>query len=248
MKNFFILLFTLFCTTLSAQKAEAGLYLGSIGYYGDIDVYAGNAIRFLRPAIGVLGKYHLNRMLVLRGGINYGRLYATDRNHPQSAWRSTRGFSFNTDFVEANLMGEVEWLSVNRDFRFDRDDKFLTYYTFGGFSYSYFNPKTDFNEPNPYFSTESINKDKLANYSQTTAAYGAGVGLKIDLGSGLILAAETRFMLTFSDYLDGISKSINSKDKDKYFFSGLTLTKAFGGEDTRYLSGFRRGNVICPKF
>lgn len=218
-----------------SQNFEAGLTLGLTTYNGDIDVVAQNLGSAMRPAIGLLGKYRLSNSLLLRGQILTGKLSGSEKNHP-TVWRQERGLSFEAKLTEVSALLEYEVVTKKR----------FTGFTFGGLGVTYFNPKTDFNLPNKYI--DDVNTDAQTNYKKITLTVPLGVGLKYSLPNEFYLSAEMGYRFVFTDYLDGISKVGNPDRKDTYYYSGLTLTKAFGGGKSGANRQFKNGDSNCPKF
>jgi OmpA-OmpF porin, OOP family len=233
----FTLAFALASLTLSAQNFEVGLTLGLSSYNGDIDINARNFGSSLKPGIGILGKYRLSNNWLLRGQFLSTKLSASEKNHPD-AWRQQRGFAFKSSLRELTVTAEYEFLQTGK----------WTAYAFGGVGVAFFNPKTDYNMPNPFITTD-INTDANTNFKKITPAIPLGLGVKYQLPWwDLNLALESGYRKVFTDYLDGVSKLANPDSKDTYFFTGLTLTKAFGGGKNAANRGFKQGNSNCPKF
>jgi hypothetical protein len=232
----FFFSFIAFLNTTLAQNFDIGLTLGVNAYNGDVDINAKNLPSTLRLGIGLVGKYRLSNSLLLRGHVITGTLAASEKNHSET-WRQARGLSFQTQMTE--LAGLVEWEFLEKGR--------TTLYAFGGAGATFFNPNTDFNEPNPFISTD-INADAKANFSKTTAVIPLGLGVKYGLNNNFNLSFEMGMRKTFSDYLDGISKTGNPNKNDVYLFSGLTLTKAFGGGKKAANRFFQKGGSDCPKF
>ena len=249
MKKFLII--CLFLTTnllVKAQNIEAGFFLGTAFYNGDIDVNLGNVFPQMRPAIGVFGRYHLNPTFALRAQVYVGKLFADEKNYGTSAFRSSRGFSFSSPVTEVSAVLEANLINLDRNFAFDRNDPFLSFYGFGGVGGAFFDPITNFNEPNPIIDDVSI--DKFAVYPKSSVVLIGGGGAKVKLTNELTLGLEVGVRKTFTDYLDGISLLVGPKAKDYYFFSGATISWSFGGGN-----GGRNGNwgnhgknVGCPTF
>ena len=95
---------------------------------------------------------------------------------------------------------------------------------------------------------DDVNPDAQTNYKKITLTVPLGVGLKYSLPNEFYLSAEMGYRFVFTDYLDGISKVGNPDRKDTYYYSGLTLTKAFGGGKSGANRQFKNGESNCPKF
>ncbi len=227
---------TFFSTRAVAQNFEIGLTVGATTYNGDIDIEPKNLESALRPAIGLVGKYRLSNSLLLRGHVITGKLSGSEKNH-SDAWRQLRGFAFETKMTELALLLEWEFFTKGR----------FTAFAFGGAGATFFNPKTDYNEPNLYILTD-INADSKANYKKITPTIPLGVGVKYAMNHHFNLSLEAGYRKVFTDYLDGISNIANPNRKDIYFITALTLTKAFGGGKSTANRLFKQGDSGCPKF
>lgn len=249
-----LMLFFSINTILGAQSFEAGLVLGTSFYNGDIDVNPKNLLPQIRPAAGFFGRYHLTSSWALRGHIFLGQIYGDEKKYPASSYRQERGFSFNSPLTE--LGAQVEWHSIKLDknFQFESDDPFISLFGFGGLGMAFFNPKTDFNEPNPIYDDVSVDRD--AQFKKRTASLIVGAGMKIRLTDQLGIGTEFGVRKAFSDYLDGISK-LSGKANDFYYIGGVSVYWVFGGEGFGGGGGFRGGSgnwqkrgkrVGCPTF
>ncbi len=219
-----------------AQNFEIGLTLGVNGYNGDVDIEPQNVSSTLQLGIGLVAKYRLSNRFLLRGHVITGKLSGSEKNHSE-AWRQERGFAFKTQMTE--LAGLLEWELIQKNR--------TTFFVFGGVGATFFNPTMDFNEPNSFILTD-INADAKANYKKVTAAIPIGLGVKYSLNNNFYLSLEGGFRTVFTDYLDGISKIANPDKNDMYLFTGLTLTKAFGGGKRASNRLFQKGGSDCPKF
>ena len=224
-----------FSNSLFSQNYEIGVTLGATLYNGDIDIVAQNLGSAMRPAVGILGKYRLSNAVLLRGQVLRGKLSGTEKTHPTD-WRQERGLSFTANLTEISATLEWEFFNKGR----------FTGFAFGGIGATFFNPKTDFNTPNKFI--PDVNPDLTTSYSKITPAIPLGLGLKYALPKDFYLSAEAGYRFVFTDYLDGISKVGNPNRKDMYFYTGLTLTKAFGGGKSGANRLFKSGDGNCPKF
>jgi OmpA-OmpF porin, OOP family len=231
----FALFLCVFTFAAKAQNFELGLTLGVTSYNGDIDIQAQNLTSTLRPTIGVLGKYHLKSGVILRGQIQTGSLAASEKNHPL-AWRQQRGFAFSSRLTEMGAFLEIPFLERGR----------TRLYGFGGVAASFFNPKTDYNTPNPFILTD-MNQDAVAVYSKVTPVIPLGIGATFALRNNFNLSIEGGYRKVFTDRLDGISLLGNPNRPDAYFIGNVSLTKVFGSRGNGF-NGNNGGQVDCPKF
>jgi hypothetical protein len=219
-----------------AQNFEIGLTLGANAYNGDVDIEAKNLPSTLQLGIGLVGKYRLSNRVLLRGQLLSSKLSGSEKNHSLT-WRQARGFEFHTQMTE--LAGLLEWELIQKNR--------TSFFVFGGAGATFFKPTTNYNEPNPFIVSD-FNTDAKTNVNKITAVIPVGLGVKYALNNNLFLAFEVGARTVFTDYLDGISSIANPDKKDMYLFSGLTLTKAFGGGKKAANRLFKKGDEACPKF
>jgi OmpA-OmpF porin, OOP family len=232
----FALSICLFSFAASAQNFEIGLTLGVTSYNGDIDIKPQNLSSTLRPSIGVLGKYRFRNGVKLRGQVQTGSITASEKNH-SLVWRQERSFAFSSPLTEAGAFIEIPVFEKNR----------ITFYAFGGITATFFNPRTDFNTPNPFLATD-INPDAVAAYSKVTPAIPIGIGATFALRNNFNLSLEGGYRKVFTDYLDGISLVGNPDRPDAYFIGNIILTKSFGRGNNGYSGGGSNKDAACPKF
>jgi OmpA-OmpF porin, OOP family len=246
----FLLLLTTNFLVVKAQNIEAGLFLGTASYNGDIDVNIKNVFQQMRPAFGVYGKYFFNTSWAVRAQFIHGTLFADEKQFPASAYRQARGFSFESPINEVSVKAEWHMLKLDKGFAIDNDDPFLSFYAFGGLGGAFFDPTTNYNEPNPVFENVRIDKDTIVAKSTLSLLAGAGVQLK--LSDNWYLGAEGGVRKTFSDYIDKISRLGGPRVKDYYYFIGLTIGYRFSGDSGLVGNSGRwnrsRNKTGCPTF
>ena len=165
-----------------------------------------------------------------------GKLSSSEKNYPY-AWRRVRGFAFVSNFTEISSVVEWDLLNIKK----------LSAYVFAGVGATIFNPKTDFNEPNPYINSD-FNPDAKAHFKKITPAIPIGGGLKYHFTPNLCLSVEMGSRILFTDYIDGISILGNPKRRDTYFVTATTLTKTWGSSKSSANRSYRLGRNICPTF
>ena len=210
-----------------AQNFEAGLFVGGAFYTGDIDVKPKNFLPQSRMAVGVFGRYPFNSSLTLKAQLTHGQLYGDEKKYPSSNYREQRGFNFKTQLTEISTQLEWHFLKLDKSFYIEDNDPAISLYVFGGAGAAFFNPKTNFNEPNPIVDDVSLDKD--ARFSKVTPIIPFGMGSKVRIGESLMIGIEGGIRTPFTDYLDGISRLIAAKFRDYYFFAGMTISYEFSG-------------------
>ena len=246
----FLALLTTNILTVKAQNIEVGLLLGTSFYNGDIDVNAKNVFNQMRPAFGVYGKYLFNTSWAVRGQFIHGTLFGDEKSYGSSEYRQTRGFSFTSPINELSVQAEWHALNFDRGFSLDNDDPFISLYALGGLGGAFFDPTTNYNEPNPTIG--DVNIDKNAVYSKSTLALLGGAGIQVKLSENWYLGSEFGVRKTFSDYLDGISQLVGPRAKDYYFFWGLTIGYRLSGDSGLVGNNSRwnrsKSRSGCPTF
>jgi Domain of unknown function (DUF6089) len=256
MKRIVLVLSIFYSTFTFAQiPIEAGAFLGTSVYNGDIDVNFENFLPQMRPAGGVFARYYVFPSIAIRGQMFFTKLYGDEGKFPASAYRKSRGFKFNTSMTEIGLQAEWHLIRLDRSLRFEKDNPFITLYGFGGLSGALFNAKTDYNEPNPVI--EDVSPDKDAKYNNKAYSLLGGVGIKLMINDITSIGAEGTARRASTDYLDGVSKLAGPRVNDYYFFTGITFTRMFGG-DTGLVGGHRQKSkgggrynsrhIGCPSF
>jgi Domain of unknown function (DUF6089) len=236
MKQLLILSFVFSIQIISvAQNFEAGLFVGGASYSGDVDVRPKYILPQMRMAVGIFARYPFNSSWALKAQLTHGQLYGNEKLYATSSYRAQRGFSFKTQLTELNAQMEWHFLKMDKSFYIDDNDPSISIYGFSGLGLSFFDPKTDFNEPNPI--VDDVSLDKEAVYNKMTPVIPLGFGAKMRVGESLMIGIEGGVRVPFTDYLDGISRLIAAKFRDYYFFTGLTLSYELNGGGSSYSGG-----------
>jgi opacity protein-like surface antigen len=234
---------------LSAQKFSIGLLAGVATYQGDVtEKYSTQGISENKPTFGGFVKYHFKDNLSVRANYLQGVISGDENIYRNTPWRIQRGFSFKSPITEIATM--VEWDALNWHFGnngYAQGQK-LSLYVMGGVGFVKTNPVVDFNEPNPMY--EDVNIDKLAQYSRNHIVIPMGVGIKWRITPNQTLSLEAANRLTFTDYLDGISKTAQPKYGDWYLIGMISFSQTLSWEGGSSFSRKRGYNasVSCPKF
>jgi len=193
-----ILTTCLFAVSAFAQDREAGIFLGTSQYQGDLSRKQ-ITLNETKPAFGILGRYYLNPRFDVKAGINIGWIDGSDKNYASTDYdRYKRNLSFHSGVQE--LTGQLEFnilpfISNSKRYRFAP-------YVFAGLSLYHFNPKADYQgktyELQP-LQTEGV------SYHRLQGAIPVGIGLKFSLGNFWNLGLEVGSRKLFTDYLDDVS-------------------------------------------
>lgn len=224
-----VFLFFLFAQTIAvAQKSgEFGVMLGGTNYLGELSAERTDNFHF---AGGITGRWNMNHYLAIRGNVFYGNISGADSNNTSQAKRD-RNLSFKSPLFEVS--GLLEWNLFGFDPIGGQRDrvrkKMFSPYVFTGIAMFKFNPMAyldnNWVELQP-LGTEGQGTTPFQDrkkYNLTTFSIPMGVGIKLRLAPRLVFAAEYGMRITFTDYLDDISKT---------FVDPQILAAAFGGPNS----------------
>ncbi|HLY70206.1 MAG TPA: DUF6089 family protein [Puia sp.] len=261
MKRIWIVL--LFCVNYGNAQGllQVGILGGGSGYSGDL-TSDNISLKTIRGAGGVQARYIIGDYISIRGGINYSRVGAKDKESGDSSILS-RNLSFETNILEANVVGEVNLLSP---------EVFSVYpYLFLGVGYFHFNPYTyDNSGKKVYLRPLSTEGEGLPGtgkkmYSLNQICIPLGAGFKWNLSQDFTVGFELGLRKLFTDYLDDVSTRYpnynelltdrgieavslsyrgtgdfpsgrlrgNYKKKDTYYTFGLNLFYSVGNEEAK---------------
>lgn len=198
-----LILLLLIKTPCFAQSWDVEIMAGAAGYTGDLTE---NTItyRTLGPSAGINLKYNFNNdVIVLRGGITWGRVSGNDKYNNQADLKS-RNLSFQTNIFEGSLCAEVNIFEP---------EFFSAYpYVFAGVGVFRFNPYTyDNNHVKQHLQPLGTEGQGLSShperkpYSLTQFCLPFGGGMKINLSKTCDLIYEISGRFLFTDYLDDVS-------------------------------------------
>lgn len=208
MKTFLIFLLVL-SNACKAQEWQAEIMGGVAGYNGDLTQQR-VSVKQLRPAVNLNLKYNSGDYLNFRIGLGYGRIGADDKNNTNESLKR-RNLNFKSDIYELNLIVEVNLADP---------DTYTSYpYLFGGVGVFHFNPftydsanKKTFLQP---LSTEGEGLSEYPDrkkYSLTQVCIPFGIGWKMALNEKWDISYELGYRITFTDYLDDVSKTYVSQN------------------------------------
>jgi hypothetical protein len=233
------LLFSLAVLPAFSQNTEVGLVFGGTTYQGDIAINTATFLPQMRPMGGIFYRYHLNNRWALRGQFSVAQLYANEKRYPVPSsdnFRQIRGVSFTTTLAELAVLPEFRLFSTQN----------LDFYAFGGLSGFYFDPKADYNDPNPIIGDKNL--DKGANYSRLSWAIPVGGGVRWFVKDQTSIGFELSGRKAGTDYMDGLSLSASPTVKDYYFFANFTASTFFGKNKRGKFNHRGQRTDGCPQF
>ena len=185
------------------STGEMGVVAGVSQYFGDLNDDYG--FRFMRPAVGIFGRYHFNPYISGKISVNYTHVGYDDK-FSNNEYNLKRNLNFQSDVFEASIQAEFnffKFITSNPDHRF-------TPYLTGGIGVFYYNPYTTYDDRRYYLrpiGTEGQNMEGYEHhkYSNTSICFPIGFGVKYWLRPGVNIGFEIADRLTMTDYLDDVS-------------------------------------------
>lgn len=216
------------------SRSELLLMGGGMNYIGDLNNQS--ALTIPRLAAGVGLRYRIDNRWALRGEVSYGSVAC------EEDYNKLRNLSFKSDIWELSALAEFNFASFGPG----ATERLWTPYIFGGLGVFHFNPMAKYTlgdgeemwaELQP-LRTEGQGSSEYSDrklYPLTQICVPFGVGIKCRLGKAFSLAAEYGFRMTWTDYLDDVSKT--------YVGSALIMQNSDDGALAAQLAD-RSGEVV----
>ncbi|MGG9964396.1 DUF6089 family protein [Ferruginibacter sp. SUN106] len=221
---------------IDLSKYEVGLSGGVFVYQGDLTPQQLGSYKTMKPQLAL----HIYRIISpafsVRLNINRGKLYGNDAKYSNPDWRQQRNFNFTTPVTELSLQGVWSFLQA-------RSPRFSPY-LFAGAGFSFVKIKRDWSNINTtVFGEGSDVQNGLATDAARTLprilpVVPVGAGVRYALNDRFSLLVETSYRLSFTDYLDGFSKSANPSKNDHYLSHSIGIIYSFNKKDK---------TLGCPK-
>lgn len=220
------------------SKYEVGLSGGVFVYQGDLTPQQLGSYKTLKPQFAL----HLYRIVSpsfsVRLNVNRGKLYGNDAKYNNPEWRQQRNFNFTTPVTEISAQGVWSFLAK-------REPRFSPY-LFAGAGISFLKIKRDWSNINTtVFGEGSDVQNGLAidaskSLPRIIPVLPVGAGVRYSLSDRFSLLGETSYRLSFTDYMDGFSKSANPGKNDHYLSHSVGLIYSFGKKNDK--------GIGCPKW
>lgn len=203
----FVLLLCVFAVVSHAQRGwELGGWAGVSYYYGDLNTEF--TLKDPGPALGVISRFNFNERLCFKFSAN-GTVVGADDANSNNAFQRNRNLSFRSVVVDGTAQLEFNFLPYFHGSK----DQFYTPYLLGGFSFFYFNPKTQFNdewvELRPLGTEGQFRGEE---YYSIQGATTIGAGFKIDLNYRWSVNVEGSVRKLYTDFFDDVSGVYAEKD------------------------------------
>lgn len=182
----------------------AEVMVGASGYNGDL-TQRPISPKVLRPGANINFKYNSGDFLNFRIGIGIGKVGFDDKNNTKASLRD-RNLNFKSSIIEFNVCSEFVLLDP---------EIYLQYpYLFAGIGLFHFNPYTyDRNGKKVFLPPLSTEGEGLSEYpdrkkySLTQLCLPFGAGFKFKTTASWELSFEFGYRVTFTDYIDDVSKN-----------------------------------------
>ncbi len=211
---------------IDLSKYELGLTGGVFVYQGDLTPEKLGAYKTMKPQLALQIYRKINTSFSARLNITRGKLYGDDAKYSNPDWRQQRNFNFTSRVTELSLQGVWSFLE-NRSPRFSP-------YVFAGAGVAFVKIKRDYSNYNAsYFGENSSVANGLAADAATSLPLvipvaPVGAGVRYYLNDRFSFIGETSYRLSFTDYLDGFSKSANPGKNDHYLSHSVGVVYSFG--------------------
>lgn len=198
-------------------------------YQGDLSPARAGSYRTLRPGLALMGSRIFNNYFSLRAGLAFGSLRGDDAKFNTPEWKQQRNFNFSTRVTELSAVAIYNIAGTNGR----NDIKTISPYVFGGVGFSFHNIKRDWSGFNAaYFGNESWVVEGLAadidhSLPRRLFTIPLGVGIRYPINESFSIAAETGYRFTFTDYLDGFSRSAGPAKKDAFHTQLVSIIYTF---------------------
>lgn len=240
-----LLISTLVClsflaaTESKAQTNEFGFTIGACNFYGDLGgankigrpIWWDFEFSMTRPAVGLLFRRNYSGYVSSRFNLYYAYVGGDDNlitkpGDPEQTdqwWRYTRNFSFRSPIIELSAQIEINFMR----YEIGRKRYRFAPYGFLGFGGFYFNPKAKDKEGNwvklKPLHTEGQgmpNYPDRKNYSLIQPNMLLGLGFKYNISENWSVGFEYGHRITWTDYIDDVSKSYVAQSDFDNFFAG----------------------------
>jgi len=164
-------------------------------------------IQEMRPAVGLMCRFSTSNTFSARINLNYGSIQGSD----ERINLDSRGLAFQTDIIEANLIGEWHAIRIRHT-----QHSFTFPYLFGGVGLYHFNPKRkvdgEWVELQPLGTEGQGIRGYEEPYNLTQFQLPMGAGIKF-ITRKLTFSIEAGGRFLFTDYLDDVSgATVNHRD------------------------------------
>jgi len=220
----------------SMGKYEAGLRISGIIYQGDISPSPVGSYKSPSAGVGIFVSRILNKKFAVRANVDFGTLQDDDAHYSNPEWKQYRNFNFKTTYtdVAAHLIYNLR--SSYKQYNFAP-------YIFGGVGVAF----TKINRDASGFQSNyhgwqdwvapGLAEDLAKTPPRLVLNFPIGIGFRRNISDHLTLFGEGSYRFTFTDYLDGFSKSADPKWRDHFSNISIGIIYRFGNS-----------GIGCPRY
>jgi hypothetical protein len=227
--------------TAQSAGSEFGFGLGASIYQGDLSPHWIGA--YNRPGLSfqITAQKNLFPLLAIRGLYAYASIRDNEANYASGVHR-LRKLSFETSINEfsAQLV-----LNPSRNNGEEEPGNFRPYF-FGGIGVAFVSIKRDFSRFDrnyPHWQTwvlPGLAADSMATMPSSVVTVPVGAGLRFQISDNIAMYTEVSKRIARTEYLDGFSKSANTRENDGFSSAIVGLVFRLGGGNGG------RGSTECP--
>ncbi len=211
-------------TQNSNAPISIGVQLGTFIYQGDLVPSFAGSFRTAKPMISL----HVNKTIAnnfsIRASIATGQISADESVYDSPSWRKIRAFNFSSSLTEVSGALVFDFA----DQTFDNSGR-ISPYLFAGAAVSFLNIHRDWSKFNvTAIDSKSpilvgLGQDTLHKAPSILPVIPIGAGLRYTINPHWSMTAELNYRYSFSDYIDGFSKSANPRANDSYYSVSIGL-------------------------
>jgi hypothetical protein len=223
----------------SPSPWEIGAGASAFIYLGDLTPNRLGAVETVKPGGLVFINYRLHPRWTLQAGAAIGSLKGDDAEYAKPTVRRERNFNFTSSMKEASLK-----LQYNLFDEFKAESTTLLPYVSSGIAVNFLNIKKDFSGLTSKLINDEpgiligLQQDSIHGTPKRILTVPITVGLRKAFSQRWDVFTEANFRYSFSDYIDGFSKSVYGQANDHFYSVNVGLVYKF--TNTRGLG--------CPRF
>jgi outer membrane protein OmpA-like peptidoglycan-associated protein len=210
-------------THAQIESWTVGAYTGPSLYRGDLSQDNLGTMRGGQLLHGIQATYRLRPSWELGLRLQHGQVEAADHFFPDDSMRQLRDLVFRTRLTDLALLVHFT--------PFAAAEPALQPELGAGFGFVWFQPRADFTGNAIIALNEKIKEDQLTAYLPNSPIIPLRAGLRWQPLPHWSVRFGFQYNLTFTDYLDGISKTIDPGRNDHYGLAYLGLQYVFRQED-----------------
>lgn len=201
-----------------------GVQLGTFIYQGDLVPSFVGSFRTVKPMVSFLVNKPVSNNFSIRASLSTGHISADESVYSNPSWRQARAFNFSANLTEISSVLLFDFADQSLD-----NTGRISPYLFAGAAVSLLNIHRDWTKMNTAaFDQKSpvligLGQDTLHKLPSLLPVIPIGAGLRYTINQHWSVTTELNYRYSFSDYIDGFSKSANPHANDSYYSVCLGL-------------------------